>query len=155
MSNFNRTTSLLNRRDILALAGCTALTGLTGLPAFAQEAAKKGGVLKVATPANPSSLDPATGGSGADHSTLWTMYDTLIEWDYDTLKPKPGLSKWSYPNLKTMVLDLNRSIKFHDGTDLDAEAVKFNLDRNREDPRSNVKADLTIVESVEVTGPLQ
>jgi peptide/nickel transport system permease protein/peptide/nickel transport system substrate-binding protein len=155
MTNSNRTIGLLNRRDILALAGCTTLTGLTGLPAFAQEAAKKGGVLKVAAPTNPSSLDPATGGSGADHSTLWTMYDTLIEWDYDTLKPKPGLSKWSYPNPKTMVLEINKGIKFHDGTDLDAEAVKFNLDRNRQDPRSNVKADLTSVESVEVTGPLQ
>jgi len=155
MTNSNRTLGTLTRRDIMALAGGAALVGLTGLPAFAEAAAKKGGILKVAAPANPSSLDPATGGAGSDHSILWTMYDTLVEWDYATLKPRPGLAKWKYPDPKTMVLDITKGIKFHDGTDLDAEAVKFNLERNRQDKRSNVKADLTSVEAVEVTGPLQ
>lgn len=144
----------LRRRDMLALMGGAAASGVLGFPAFADEA-KKGGVLKVAAPANPSSLDPATGGSGADHSILWTMYDTLVEWDYDTLKPKPGMAKWSFPDPKTMVLDINADIKFHDGTPLDAEAVKFNLERNRSDQRSNIKPDLASVDSVEVTGPLQ
>ena len=83
------------------------------------------------------------------------MYDTLVEWDYETLKPKPGLAKWSYPDPKTMVLDIERGVKFHDGTDLDAEAVKFNLERSRQDERSNIKADLSSVASVDVTGPLQ
>lgn len=144
----------LNRRDMLALFGGTAVAAAAGWPALAQDA-KKGGILKVAAPANPSSLDPATGGAGSDHSILWTMYDTLVEWDYETLKPKPGLAKWSYPDPKTMVFDITDGIKFHDGTPLDAEAVKFNIERNRQDPRSNVKADLTSVEAVEVTGPLQ
>ncbi len=145
----------LSRRDLLALAGGAALASTTRMSAFAQAAAKKGGVLRLAAPANPSSLDPTTGGAGSDHTILWTMYDTLVEWDYDTLKPKPGLAKWSYPDPKTMVLDISKDIKFHDGTPLDAEAVKFNLERNRADQRSNIKADLTSVESVEVTGPLQ
>ena len=96
----------LRRRDMLALMGGAAATGALGLPAWAQEA-KKGGVLKVAAPANPSSLDPATGGAGSDHSILWTMYDTLVEWDYETLKPKPGMAKWAFPDPKTMVLDLS------------------------------------------------
>jgi peptide/nickel transport system permease protein/peptide/nickel transport system substrate-binding protein len=113
----------LSRRDILFLAGVTALAGTAGLPAIAQEAAKRGGVLKVAAPSNPSSLDPATGGSGFDHSILWTIYDTLIEWDYATLAPKPGLAKWSFPEPTRMVLDLVPGLKFHDGTVLDAEAV--------------------------------
>lgn len=145
----------LRRRDMLALLGGAAAAAPFGFPALAQDAAKKGGVLKVAAPANPSSLDPTTGGAGSDHALLWTMYDTLVEWDYATLKPSPGLAKWSYPNPRTMILDINDGIKFHDGTTLDAEAVKFNIDRNRGDQRSNVKADLTSVEAVEVTGPLQ
>ena len=155
MTETIRTRGTLSRRDLLALAGGVALSSATGMSAFAQAAAKKGGVLRLAAPANPSSLDPTTGGAGSDHTILWTMYDTLVEWDYDTLKPKPGIAKWSYPNPKTMILDISKDIKFHDGTPLDAEAVKFNLDRNRSDQRSNIKADLTSVESVEVTGPLQ
>jgi ABC-type transport system substrate-binding protein len=154
MRTINLGNTTLRRRDILALMGAAAATGALGLPALAQEA-KKGGVLKVAAPANPSSLDPATGGAGSDHSILWTMYDTLVTWDYETLKPKPGMAKWAFPDPKTMVLDITAGIKFHDGTPLDAEAVKFNMDRNRTDQRSNIKPDLSSVEAVEVTGPLQ
>ena len=69
----------LTRREIIALAGGLGIASVVDLPARAQEAAKKGGVLKVAAVANPSSLDPATGGSGFDHNFLWTMYDTLVE----------------------------------------------------------------------------
>jgi len=150
------TLAALRRRDLMFLAGSAALAGpAVTLPAWAEDAAKKGGVLKVAAPANPSSLDPATGGSGADHSLLWPLYDTLVEWDYTTLKPKPGLAKWSYPDPKTMVLDIAPDVTFHDGTMLDAAAVKFNLDRNRQDARSNIKADLTSIAGVEVSAPLQ
>ena len=37
----------------------------------------------------------------------------------------------------------------------DAEAAKFNFDRYRTDPRSNVKADLNSMASAEVTGKYQ
>ena len=56
------------------------------------------------------------------------MYDTLIEWDYDTLKPKPGMAKWAFPDAKTMVLNITTGITFHDGTPMDAEAVKFDVE---------------------------
>ena len=145
----------LRRRDMLALvAGVAGSAALPGL-GLAQDAPRKGGVLKISAAANPSSLDPMTGGSGLDHSYLWTMYDTLVEWDYESLAPKPGLAKWTFPDPKTMVLDLQPNVAFHDGTPFDAQAVKFNLDRNRSDQRSNIKADLTSIASVDVTGPLQ
>ena len=38
---------------------------------------------------------------------------------------------------------------------MDAEAVKFNLDRNRTDARSNLKADLASIASVEVASPTE
>lgn len=145
----------LKRRQALGLMGAAALGGLGHLPAWAQEARKRGGVLKIAALTNPSSLDPATGGAGTDHSFLWTIYDTLVEWDYATLKTKPGLADWSYPDAKTLVLNIRPNILFHDGTPCDAQAVKFNLDRNRQDARSNLKADLANIASVDVTGPLQ
>ena len=43
-------------------------------------------------------------------------------------------------------------MNFHDGTPFNAEAVKFNLERYKTDPRSNVKADLGTVDKVEITG---
>ncbi len=144
----------IKRRDALALLSGAALAG--AMPsAFAQGTPKKGGVLKVSAPANPSSMDPATGGAGSDHVFLWTVYDTLVDWDYATLKPKPGMAKWSTPNETTFVLDIEPGIQFHDGTPMDAAAVKFNLDRNRGDQRSNVKADLVNITAVEVVSPTQ
>jgi ABC-type transport system substrate-binding protein len=142
----------LNRRDLMALAGALPLAGT----AWAQGTApQRGGVLKVSANANPSSLDPATGGAGSDHTFLWTLFDTLVEWDYDTLKTKPGMAAFSFPDPRTMVLDIKPGILFHDGTPMDAAAVKFNLDRARTDPRSNIKADLQNVAQADVTGPLQ
>ncbi|MBI5259393.1 MAG: peptide ABC transporter [Burkholderiales bacterium] len=139
----------LKRRNALALLGAAALGG----PGAALAQAK-GGVLKVASPANPSSLDPATGGAGSDHVFLWTMYDTLVDWDYATLKPQPGMAEWATPDANSFVLTIKPGISFHDGTPMDAAAVKFNLDRNRGDVRSNLKADLVNITAVEVTGPL-
>lgn len=144
----------VQRRQVLAWLGAVAGTSAS-VPSWAQAAIKRGGTLRVAAGANPSSLDPATGGSGYDHSYLWTLYDTLVEWDYKTLQTRPGMAEFRFSDPKTLVLDIKPGIVFHDGTPCDAAAVKFNLDRSRQDQRSNVKADLAGLESVETTGPLQ
>jgi peptide/nickel transport system substrate-binding protein len=144
------------RREAMALM-TAALAGVTlGGSALAQGTPKRGGILRISAPANPSSLDPATGGAGSDHAFLFTMYDTLTEWDFETLKPKPGLAEsWSFTDPTTLVLNIRAGIAFHDGTPLDAEAVKFNLERNKSDPKSNIKADLASMASAAVTGPMQ
>lgn len=144
--------SNFHRRDFLVSAAGLALTG----PALAQGAPRKGGTLKVSANANPSSLDPATGGSGSDHSFLYPIFDTLVDFEPATLQPLPGLAEsWSNPDPKTLLLNIRSGITFHDGTPLDAAAVKFNLDRARSDQRSNIKGDLATVESVEIAGPQQ
>ncbi len=148
----------LGRRQFL---GASAGLAASGLPfqAFASEEApapKRGGILKVAAPSNPTSLDPYTGGGGLDHTHLYNIFDNLIEFEYDTLKPKPGLAKaWRFTDSQTFVMDLQPDVQFHDGTPCDATAVKWNIDNGKNDARSNVKADFTTVASVEVNGPLQ
>lgn len=147
----------LKRRGFLSLALSAAVAcALAGPGAVLAKEAGGGGTLRVGANANPSSLDPATGGAGSDHVFLYPIFDTLIEWEYDSLKAKPGLAKsWKYTDPKTLVLTLQEGVKFHDGTAFDAEAVKINLDRNRSDKRSNIRTDLANVESVDVTGPLE
>src|SRR5882757_1704760 len=119
------------RREVMALiSGALAGAALSG-EAFAQGTPKRG-------------------------AFLFTMYDTLTEWDFETLKPKPGLTEsWSFSDPTTLVLNIRSGVTFHDGTPVDAEAVKFNLERNKIDPKSNIKADLAAMESAAVTGPMQ
>ncbi len=145
----------MTRREWLLMMGAGTAVALVPGAVRAQGAPRRGGVLRVSASANPSSLDPATGGSGLDHSFLWPIYDTLVEWDYKTLQPIPGMAQWKYPDPRTLVLTIHPGIVFHDGTACDAEAVKFNLDRSRGDQRSNIKADISSIASVEVTGPLE
>jgi peptide/nickel transport system substrate-binding protein len=146
----------ISRRDAVALLGGAA-AGLTlGGTASAQNAGKRGGTLRVSAFTNPSSLDPTTGGAGSDHTFLYTMYDTLTEWDYETLKPKPGLAEsWSFSDPTTLVINIRPGVNFHDGTPLDATAVKFNFERMKNDPKSNIKADVASLVSAEITGPMQ
>lgn len=157
MSISKRVNSIINipmsRRSSLAALSAGAVAGLVPKYGWAQGTPSRGGVLRISALANPSSLDPATGGSGNDHTFLWTIFDTLVEWDYKTLQPKPGIANWSFTDPQTMVLSLNAGVEFHDGTPCDAAAVKFNLDRGREDARSNIKPDLANVASVEIAGP--
>lgn len=144
------------RREALALLSGTVAGMALGGKAHAQGTPKRGGILRISASTNPSSLDPATGGAGSDHAFLFTMYDTLTEWDFETLQPKPGLAEsWSFTDPATLVLNIRPGVTFHDGTALDAEAVKFNLERSKSDPKSNIKADLATMTSVEVTGPMQ
>lgn len=150
-----RTRLALRRRAFVALMAGAAVTA-AGARAHAQGVPKRGGVLRVSGNTNPSSMDPQTGGSGSDHVFLYPFFDTLVDFEPATLKAIPGLAEsWRYPDATTLVLTLRAGVTFHDGTPLDAAAVKFNLDRARSDPRSNIKGDLVTVEAVEASGPLE
>jgi peptide/nickel transport system substrate-binding protein/glutathione transport system substrate-binding protein len=147
---------LFDRREVMrgtvALAGAMMAPGL----ALAQETPRKGGTLRLAMPYNPGAVDPMTGRNLPDLDVLYAVFDGLIDFNPKTLELKPGLAKeWKFTDPKTLVLDLVEGLKFHDGTDFNPEAVKFNLDRYKDDKRSNVKADMSTVDSVEVSGKSQ
>lgn len=145
-------TNAISRRTLLsATAGGIVATGLGSRRAGAQA---NGGVLRLSNPANPSSLDPHTGNSGADHVALYPLYATLVEWEFATLQARPGVAEsWAFTSPTTLVLKLRKDVAFHDGTPCDADAVKFNIERGKTLTRSTVKADLAAVQTVEAQGP--
>src|SRR5262249_35483728 len=146
---------VLDRREVMKSSAATAAALMLPGGALAQ-APRKGGTLRVTQPYNPASVDPMTGRNLPDFNVLYAVFDALIDFEPGTLELKPGLAEsWAFTDPKTLTLKLRNGVKFHDGTDFNAEAVKFNLERYRTDQRSNVKADLGALESVQVDGPLQ
>ena len=112
-----------------------------------------GGNLVVATDTSPTSLDPILGGAGTDHVSLYPLYDRLVNVGKD-LTPEPGLAKsWDFTDPTTLVFTLQPNVKFQDGSPMDAEAVKFSIDRARSLPTSTVKAELGAITDVQATSP--
>jgi ABC-type transport system substrate-binding protein len=144
----------IDRRTMLAGLSAGVTTQMLGpFTAFAQS---KGGVVRASMEVQPSSLDPINGTNGGDFRFLYPLYDTLVDWEFATLKPKPRLATgWHFSDPQTFVMDLRQGVVFHDDTPFNAAAVKFNLDRIKTDSRSNFKNDINSVDSVEVTGPYQ
>ncbi len=129
------------------------------LPALDEGAAQQGGTyggtLRVAHQFPPISLDPHTGSSGADHQTLYSMYDRLVHFKFDSLEFTPGLAtSWEFTDDTTLVFNLREGVTFHDGTPFNAEAVAYNVDRVQNHPNTKVPADLASVESVDVIDDL-
>jgi len=79
------------------------------------------------------SLDPASISSNYYNALLVTsqIYETLVALQPDTNLPVPGLAtSWSVSsdNL-TWTFNLRPGVTFHDGTVLDADAVRYNIER--------------------------
>ena len=90
-----------------------------------------GGTLKILTNTIPSQIGyPAeiTTGTPMYGSSCPPIFDYLFYKTLD-LRPTPGLVQtWEIAaDKKSMVWHLKQGVKFHDGTDFNAEAVKYNL----------------------------
>jgi peptide/nickel transport system substrate-binding protein len=142
----------LTRRDFLrsslaatAVAGVLAACGGTAAPATGSAAApagsgaagqpQAGGELKMAFPAEESgdtpSLDPIMKISTYGNIITEALYDTLVYQDPKDNAIKPGLAaSWTVSDDgKSYTFKLREEAKFHDGTPVNADAVKFTFDR--------------------------
>lgn len=131
----------------MAAPGATQpVTAVAGTP-------KKGGTLKAGLDGDILTFDPLTSGAFADREVYYNIYDTLVAYDAN-LQIIPALAeRWETPDPKTYLFTLRKGVKFHDGTELDANAVKFNIDRYLTEKTSRRKAEIDTIASVEVTDP--
>src|SRR5438270_5744613 len=116
---------------------------------------KTGGTLKVAQETEINTLDPNTSGLVVEREIYYNLYDSLLGIDAKLNFVPELATTWKYTDDKTLVLTLRKDVKFQDGTDFNADAVKFNLDRymTSTDPAAARKSDLASVQSVEVQDP--
>ncbi|TQV74376.1 ABC transporter substrate-binding protein [Denitrobaculum tricleocarpae] len=77
----------------------------------------------------PESLDPHFSALGSHAEAAKHIYDTLV-WSGDDLQIEPGLAtSWKALDETTWEFKLREGVKFHDGSDFDAEDVKFSIER--------------------------
>lgn len=117
----------------------------------------KGGTLRVALSAQPSSLNPVLGNSGsADFIVQYPIFDTLTEYNSETGEADPRLAEsWEFPDPQTFVMHLRDGVTFQDGTAVDAAAVTWFLNFARGPEGGGAQVDLAKLESVEATGDLE
>ncbi|WP_018130873.1 ABC transporter substrate-binding protein [Effusibacillus pohliae] len=137
------------------LAGSLALAGCGGgdKPAGGNAEPKTGGTLNISLDADPPKLDPAFSTALVDRMVFQSIFDKLVDLDANG-KIVPMLAeKWEVSDdQKTYTFKLRQGVKFHDGTDFNAEAVKFNFERNM-DKASTRRNELKEVDKVTVVDP--
>jgi peptide/nickel transport system substrate-binding protein len=126
-------------------------------PAKPTAAIKRGGVLKGHRQNDWPTLDPHT--AQASNLDMTLVYDYLTRLDRNAQsgawEVKPALARsWEIPDPTSVVFKLEPNVKFHDGTDFNAEAVKWNLERMMTHPKSSGKNHTSTIEAIETPDPL-
>jgi peptide/nickel transport system substrate-binding protein len=90
-----------------------------------------GGTMVFGAAGAPRSFDPLFAQDGETFRVSRQIYDTLITYKHGTSELTPGLAtEWSpSPDGTEWTFTLRQGVKFHDGTDFNAEAVCFNFNR--------------------------
>jgi peptide/nickel transport system substrate-binding protein len=112
---------------------------------------KSGGTLRVAWEADVTGLDPAISPGLQAFYLKGNLFNTLVTVDAN-LNVVPELAEsWDVrEDGKVYVFHLRQGVKFHDGTDFDAEAVRWNMQFIRDpENKSFMRPFLDIIEAVE------
>lgn len=92
---------------------------------------KYGGVLVFGRGSDATKLDPAQVTDGESLIVTQQIYDTLVTYKKENTDVMPALAEsWETSEDGTIwTFHLRKDVKFHDGTDFNAEAVVFNFER--------------------------
>src|SRR5699024_11545686 len=94
------------------------------------------GKINMSLLATPNSLDPHAANDQPSNHVNVNIYERLVEFTPE-LELEPGLAE-SYEQIEdtTWEFNIREDVQFHDGEELNAKAVKANLDRVTDEDRS-------------------
>ncbi|MEZ4605691.1 MAG: ABC transporter substrate-binding protein [Deinococcales bacterium] len=113
--------------------------------AFAQQ------VVRVGLAEDPDILDPDLGRTYVGRIVFASLCDKLFDITPDlTIIPQLATGYETSEDGLELTINLRQGVKFHDGSDFNAEAAKYNIERSKNLPGSNRASELAQVDSVEV-----
>src|SRR4029453_8004686 len=113
---------------LVLLAAIVTFTVLAG--SAAAQAPARGGTLRIGWIPAAKTLDPHYSVEFSERYVCYMVFNTLVALDKG-FNVVPELARaWQVsPDGKRVTFQLQRGVKFHDGTDFNAEAVKWNIER--------------------------
>ena len=113
----------------LVLTGCGGEDTATNGSTSGEDTAKD--TFTFAQGADPRGLDPARVDDLESGKVIVNMYEGLTKYAADSTEVEPSLAEsWEIsPDGLSYTFKLRQGVKFHDGTDFNADAVKYNIDR--------------------------
>ncbi|MBN2058775.1 MAG: ABC transporter substrate-binding protein [Deltaproteobacteria bacterium] len=142
----------LGKIVLIGVSLCLAAVLFFLSPMAGEAAPKYGGTAKLAVARDPGQIgDPATRPFNlTDFRLSAPILETLFRYDTKGMMiPWLATGYEIAKDLKSITITLRKGIKFQDGTDFNAEAVKWNLDRYR----TSKNPELQTVSSVEIVDP--
>ncbi|HXX39993.1 MAG TPA: glutathione ABC transporter substrate-binding protein [bacterium] len=145
----------LTRRQLLRLTGA-GVAGATlfggGAPWVRKASAQGTRTLTIGLAADAVSLDPFNTNDNLSLTVERCVYDGLVGFTPDyKLRPELATSWEASKDAKTFTFHLRPNVKFHDGTPLNAAAVKLNFDRARDPANKLTRLSLVVmISSVDV-----
>ena len=136
-----------------ALFCCLAVVLLCPLPAAADQSDPDNSVLRLGIPLEPPNLDPTTGAAAAvDDVVYGNIFEGLTRISESGAVTPALAESWDVAaDGMSYIFHLRHGVKFHDGTEFDAQDVKFSLERAIAPDSSNAqKALLASISRVEV-----
>src|SRR5688572_10758526 len=110
--------------------------------------------LRIGLAEDPDILDPTMARTFVGRIVFAGLCDKLFDLD-EKLNIVPQLAtsyQWSTDN-KALTIKLRDGVTFHDGEKMDAQAVKYNLERHKNMKGSNRRGELAVVSSVDAVDP--
>jgi peptide/nickel transport system substrate-binding protein len=133
---------VVSRRKFVEIFGAVSAMGATSMFVSGCSSTSSGSATDTITfgqGADPRGLDPAYVNDGESAKIMCNIYETLLCYDKSSCDVKPCLAKEykiSDDGL-TYTLTLEQGVKFHDGTDFNAAAVKKSIERQLEPNRND------------------
>src|SRR5689334_10300702 len=135
---------------LLVALGLSACGSGNSATAPAASNPQSNATITISLNADPPSLDPAFSSAFVDRQVHNSLFDKLVDLDANGKIVPMLATEWKLSDDGlTYTFTLREGVKFHDGTDFNADAVKSNLERYMTDEKSTRRNELGAVQSVE------